>query len=136
MSPENSKTAKRKRSIHLDGIVHNAPIPMAARVGNMVFSSGIMGVDPATGKLPEDALIEVKHVFSNMKAILAKAGATLEHVGYVKVYLKDPSLRDAINKEWVACFPDPDDRPARHTLIWELASGMRLQLEMTAVITE
>jgi 2-iminobutanoate/2-iminopropanoate deaminase len=79
---------------------------------------------------------EVKHVFSNMKAILAKAGATLEHVGYVKVYLKDPSLRDAVNKEWIACFPDPDDRPARHTLIWDLPAGMRLQLEMTAVITE
>jgi enamine deaminase RidA (YjgF/YER057c/UK114 family)/nitrite reductase/ring-hydroxylating ferredoxin subunit len=136
MKLQNSKSVPRKRSIHLEGIVHNAPIPMAARVGNMVFSSGIMGVDPSTGTLPADGVSEVKHAFSNMKAILAKAGATLEHVGYVKIYLKDPTLRDAINKEWVECFPDPEDRPARHTLNWELSSGMRLQLEITAIITE
>jgi 2-iminobutanoate/2-iminopropanoate deaminase len=130
------QTTKPKRSIHLDGIIHNAPIPLAAKVGNMVFSSGIMGVDPATGKLPTDGVEEVKHAFANFKAILAKAGASLAHVGYMKVYLKDTSLRDAINKEWIECFPDPDDRPARHTLIWELPSGMRLQLEITAVITD
>jgi 2-iminobutanoate/2-iminopropanoate deaminase len=129
-------TNKTKRSIHIPGVVHNAPIPMAAKVGNMVFSSGIMGVDPSTGKLPVDAAEEVKHCFANLRAILEQAGATLSDVGYVKVYLKDPSLRDAINAEWVACFPDPEDRPARHTLAWELGSGMRLQLEMTAVIKQ
>ena len=127
---------KPKRSIHLEGIVHNAPIPMAARVGNMVFSSGIMGVDPATGKLPADGVEEVKHAFANAKAILVKAGATPSNVGHMKVYLKDPSLREPINQEWIALFPDPQDRPARHTLQWDLPSGMRLQLELTAVITD
>jgi 2-iminobutanoate/2-iminopropanoate deaminase len=132
----NLQTAKPKRSIHLEGIVHSAPIPLAARVGNMVFSSGIMGADPATGKLPAEGTEEVKHAFANFKAALAKAGAKLADVGYMKIYLKDASLRDAINKEWIECFPDPEDRPARHTLMWELSSGMRLQLEVTAVITE
>jgi 2-iminobutanoate/2-iminopropanoate deaminase len=127
---------KTKRSIHIPGVIHNAPIPMAAKVGNMVFSSGIMGVDPSTGKLAADSADEVKHCFANMRKVLEAAGAKLTDVGYVKIYLKDPTLRDAINAEWVACFPDPEDRPARHTLAWELGSGMRLQLEMTAVIVQ
>jgi predicted dehydrogenase len=48
-------TARRPRSIEVEGVSHGAaPIPMGARVGNMIFSSGIMGKDPATDKLPED----------------------------------------------------------------------------------
>ena len=46
--------ADKGRSIHVDGVQHGAPIPMGARVGNMIFSSGIIGADPSTGKIPED----------------------------------------------------------------------------------
>ena len=42
--------AGKRRSVHVEGVEHGAPIPMGARVGNMLFSSGIMGTDPATGK--------------------------------------------------------------------------------------
>ena len=42
--------AGKRRSIHVEGIQHGAPIPMGALVGNVLFSSGIMGTDPATGK--------------------------------------------------------------------------------------
>ena len=39
----------KRRSLHVDGVQHGAPIPMGALVGNVLFSSGIMGIDPATG---------------------------------------------------------------------------------------
>ncbi len=46
--------ALKGRSIHVEGVRHGAPIPMGARVGNMIFSSGIIGADPSTGDVPAD----------------------------------------------------------------------------------
>ncbi len=130
-------TQGRKRSIHVDGVTHGAaPIPMGARVGNIIYSSAISGKDPATNKLPESPRDQVKFAFANMKSLLANGGATLDHLVKVSVLLKDNELREAINEEWLACFPDPDDRPARHVSPTDLQHGMLLQLEVVAVITD
>jgi 2-iminobutanoate/2-iminopropanoate deaminase len=131
--------APGKRSLHVEGLGHgNTPIPMGARVGNLLCSSGINGTDAATGKLPEDPIAQVKHAFTNLQNLLAAGGASLSDVVKVTVYLKDganqKAMRDAINVQWVACFPDADDRPARHILIYDLQNGMALQLEVTAIV--
>jgi 2-iminobutanoate/2-iminopropanoate deaminase len=128
-----------KRSLHIKGLGHgNTPIPMGARVGNLLCSSGINGADAATGKLPEDPQAQVKHAFTNLQSLLAAGGARLNDVVKLTVYLKDgpnqKAMREAINTEWIACFPDADDRPARHILIYDLQNGMALQLEVTAMI--
>lgn len=128
-----------KRSLHINGLGHgNTPIPMGARVGNLLCSSGINGADAATGKLPEDPLAQVKHAFANLRSLLAAGAAALTDVVKLTVYLKDgpnqKAMREAINVEWIACFPDADDRPARHILIYDLQNGMALQLEVTAMI--
>lgn len=123
-----------KRSLHVPHIGHNAPIPLGARVGALLCSSGIAGKDPATGALPADAGQQVRYAFANLEALLAAGGATLTDVAKLTVYVKDQSQREAINAEWQRCFPDPDDRPARHTLVYELQHGMALQLECLALI--
>ena len=130
-------TARRPRSIEVPGVTHgNVPIPMGARVGNMLFSSGIAGKDPATNKVPADAAEQARFAFQNLRTLLENGGATLEDVGHVTVFVKDDSVRDAINAEWVQCFPDPHDRPARHTRVHDLRGGMLLQLEAIAVIQD
>ena len=130
-------TARRPRSIEVPGVTHgNVPIPMGARVGNMIFSSGIAGKDPATNKVPADAAEQAHFAFQNLRTLLEKGGASLQDVGHVTVFVKDDSVRDAINAEWVKCFPDPHDRPARHTLVHELRGGMLLQLEAIAVVQD
>ena len=128
---------RRPRSIEVPGVTHgNVPIPMGARVGNMIFSSGIAGKDPATNKLAEGAAGQARFAFQNLRTLLQNGGATLEDVARLTVYVKDESVREAINVEWLACFPDPRDRPARHTLVHELRGGMLLQLEVVAVVQE
>ena len=130
-------TARRPRSLEVPGVTHgNVPIPMGARVGNMIFSSGIAGKDPATNKVPAEAAEQARFAFQNLRTLLENGGATLEDVGHVTVFIKDDSARDAINAEWVKCFPDPHDRPARHTLVYDLRGGMLLQLEAIAVVQE
>ena len=122
------------RSIHLPGASHNAPIPAAARVGHILCSSAIAGKDPVTGSLPADAAAQAKNAFANMRALLQAGGATLADVVKLSVSIKDNTVRDAVNHEWLACFPDPDDRPARHITLVDLQHGMWLQVELMAVI--
>ena len=122
------------RSIEVPGVSHNAPIPAAARVGNVLCSSAIAGKDAATGALPPDGATQVVHAFANMRALLHAGGASLADVVKITVYLKDNTLRDVINGQWLQFFPDPHDRPARHILNYDLQHGMQLQLEVMAVI--
>lgn len=130
-------TTRRPRSIEVDGITHgNAPIPMGARVGNMIYSSGIMGRDPANDTLPGDAAMQAKFVFQNLRTLLRNGGATLDDVVHVKAYIQNNNLRELLNAEWLACFPDPHDRPARHTVVMDLPMGMLIQIEIVAVVSD
>ena len=122
------------RSIDLPGASHSAPIPAGARVGNILCSSAIAGKDAATGALPPDAATQARLAFANLRALLAAGGATLADVVKLGVTIKDNTVREAINAEWLACFPDSHDRPARHITVHDLQHGMWLQLEVMAVI--
>ena len=122
------------RSIDVPGASHKAPIPAGARVGNVLCSSAIAGKDAATGQLPAEAPEQARLAFANLQTLLTAGGATLSDVVKLTVYVKNDSVREAINAEWLACFPDPRDRPARHIQVVDLQHGMWLQLEVMAVI--
>jgi len=126
--------ANPPRSIDVPGASHKAPIPAAARVGQLLCTSAVSGKDPATGQLPLDASEQARHAFANLRAVLQAGGASLDQVVKFSVTLHQDSVRDAINAEWLAAFPDPQDRPARHITVHPLQHGMLLQLEVMAVI--
>ncbi|QHE88994.1 RidA family protein [Hydrogenophaga sp. BPS33] len=128
---------RRPRSLDVEGLGHgSAPIPMGARVGNMIFTSGIAGKDPRTGKLAEGATAQAFHAFENLRQLLENGGATMADVGQVTVLTVDESLRDAVNAEWLRHFPDPHDRPARHTTVQALRGGALLQLMAIAAVPD
>lgn len=127
----------RRQTYKIPGVSHvHAPIPMAARVGNVLQSSAVMGKDPATGELPGDPVKETALAFSNVQAILDAAGLTRDDIVLIEVFLRDGSLRDEVNLHWCAWYPDPDDRPARHTTMHDLPFGMSVQLRMQAVFPD
>ena len=127
--------AGKRRSIHIKGIQHGAPIPMGALVGNVLFSSGIMGTDPATGKVPEDLATQCEFAFANMKSLVENAGGTVEDIGSVKVWMKDRGQREAVNRPWLKMFPDENNRPARHAIEYDaFPPGVQVQLEIIAVL--
>lgn len=128
---------RRPRSIEVEGVSHGAaPIPMGARVGNMIYSSGILGKDPGSDTLPGDADTQAKFVFHNLRTLLKNGGACLEDVVYVKAYVSDNAHRAALNRYWLECFPDPHDRPARHTIQTDLSNGLLIQIEIVAVVQD
>jgi len=122
------------RSIDVTGLAHNAPIPVGARVVNVLCSSAIAGKDPATGGLAAEAADQARLAFDNLKLFLDAGGATLADVVKLTVYIKDDSVREHINAHWLACWPDPAQRPARHIVVHDLQHGMALQLETLAVV--
>lgn len=123
----------KRRSIELPGLRHRSPIPMACRRGRALHSSGIPGLDAASGEMPEDPAAQARNIFEHMKALLAAGGASLEEVVRVTIFIAEESYRALVNPLWVEYFPDPESRPARHILIYEqLRGGMKLQLEFVA----
>lgn len=128
----------RRKSISVPGLGHDdQPIPTAVTIsgaiGGLLVTGGISGRDPETGEMPRDVGDEVAQVFANLRAVLEAAECGPEHVVKITVFTVDRSIRDHVNREWVAMFPDPESRPARHTLTQQLA-GMRLQLDCLAVL--
>jgi 2-iminobutanoate/2-iminopropanoate deaminase len=124
---------QRRRSIEIDGVRHNAPIPMGARIDNIVFSSAIQGMDPATGLVPDDGVEQVRLAFLNLESFLKAADVTYDDIVRLTIHLEDPSLRDEINRYWLELYPDEQDRPARHALNVPLNNNMLVQLEVFAV---
>jgi 2-iminobutanoate/2-iminopropanoate deaminase len=121
------------RSIDLPGASHKAPIPAAARVGNILCTSAVSGKD-AAGALPDDMATQARNAFANLKAVLQAGGASMDELVKLNVTIADDMVRDAVNAQWLAHFPNPHDRPARHIVVQPLQHGMRLQLEAMAVI--
>jgi 2-iminobutanoate/2-iminopropanoate deaminase len=124
----------RRQTIEIPGVAHGkAPIPMAARVGNIVWSSAIPGKDASTGLLPPDGAAQVTAVFDNAAAVLSAAGVTRDDLVYISVLLSSDELRPEVNRHWLEWFPDAEDRPARHVTLQALPGGMLVQLQLIAV---
>lgn len=124
----------KRRSIHVKGMEHGAPIPNGAVLGNMIFSSAISGKDAKTGDLSPEPDEQAEAMFRNLRLFLEEAGASPANVGYMKVYLREEKYRDAVNKAWLKMYPDEHDRPARHATKVDLRGDNLFQIEVIAVL--
>jgi 2-iminobutanoate/2-iminopropanoate deaminase len=94
------------------------PYSQAVRVGDMLFASGQVGLDPATGQIVEGGIVEqTKRVFENIKAVLAAADADLTQVVKTTVFLKNMSDFAAMNEIYAKYLaPSGTVPPARSTV--------------------
>ena len=126
--------AKRK-SINGSRARHENPIPNASRVCNVVMSSVIGGTKPGTRELPPSLDEQVANVFAHIRHDVEAAGGSVDDIIKINFWLKDPtSQRAALNAEWVKMFPDPESRPARHTLALPADSRSLVQADFTAML--
>ncbi|AUW45930.1 RidA family protein [Rhizobium leguminosarum] len=105
-----------RRSVHIQGFRHKNPIPNASRIGDIVMSGIINGVDPEAGTIAEGIDAQTFFMFGHMRAIVEAAGGSTNDILKVTVWMRDRSNREALNREWLALFPDETSRPARHSL--------------------
>lgn len=94
------------------------PYSQAVRVGDMLFASGQVGLDPATGQIVDGGIVEqTKRVFENIKAVLAASGADLTQVVKTTVFLKNMSDFAAMNEIYATYLaPSGVVPPARSTV--------------------
>ncbi|GAA3765458.1 RidA family protein [Microbacterium kribbense] len=126
----------RRQSIHLSGFAHRNPIPAACRIGPLLVSGVFTGRDPETGQMPEGLDAQCAHVFAHVRALMAAAGGSTGDIAKMTFYLADRGDREALNREWVAMFPDPADRPARHSVGAALEGGSLVQCDVLAYLPD
>ena len=124
-----------RRSIYIDEFVHQNPIPNAARIGNVIVSGLIRGVDPATARLPDTLEAQCGFMFQHLRRTVEAGGATLDDIIKVAFWMR-PLQRKPVNDEWVRMFPDPNTRPARQIMEAAMEPGVLVQCEFMAVIAD
>jgi 2-iminobutanoate/2-iminopropanoate deaminase len=108
------------------------PYSHAVRSGGLLFCSGQVPTDPATGKLVEGPIgDQARQCLENLKTVCAQAGAQLTDAVRVSIYVTDISQFAQVNEAYVAYFDT--DPPARTTIgVAALPGGA--QIEMDAIV--
>ncbi len=123
-----------RQSIYVKGFQHVNPIPNACRIGNLIVSGVINGVDPETGKVPPTVEEQCAFMFVHLRNIVEAGGGTVDDIIKMTVWMKDRSQRQALNREWGKMFPDEKTRPARHTMAGTMEGPVLIQCDFMAVI--
>src|SRR3984885_14977425 len=94
------------------------PYSQAIRVGDLLFASGQVGLDPATGQMVSGGIVEqTVRVLENVKAVLTQAGLNLSHVVKTTVFLKTMNDFAAMNEIYAKYLaPEGVVAPARSTV--------------------
>jgi 2-iminobutanoate/2-iminopropanoate deaminase len=121
-------------SVHVGGFSHKNPIPAACRIGSLVWSGSIQGTDPATGRYGETLDAQCRLMFDQVRRIVEAAGGGTGDIIRMTVWMRDRTLRAALNGPWLEMFPDPASRPARHTMNGDLDGDKLVECDFVAVL--
>lgn len=110
------------------------PYSQAVLANGMIFASGQLPTDPATGTFPEGGVKEqTRRSLANVQSILAEAGACLADVVKTTVFLRDMADFAAMNEVYSEFFSQPF--PARSAVaVRELPKGALVEIEVVAVV--
>lgn len=109
------------------------PYSQAISLDGMIFASGQIALDPASGQLVEgDVQAQTHLVLQNLTAVLEAAGSSLDNVVKTTVFLTSMSNFTAMNEVYATYFGD--EPPARSTIaVAELPKGAQVEIEAIAV---
>ncbi len=126
----------RREIVHTDKApAAVGPYSQAVRVGNLIFTAGQIGIDPATGQLREGLEAQTRQVMSNLQAVLKAAGADLSTVVKTTIYMIDLSAFKTVNTIYGEYFPESP--PARSTVqVAALPLGALIEIEAVAFLPE
>ena len=104
----------------------------ALRSGQLLFLSGQIPIDPATGQLVSGSVaVQTRRVMDNLAALLEAAGLSFNQVVRTTVFLADMSDFAEFNEVYAACFSEP--RPARATVqVARLPRDARIEIDAIA----
>jgi enamine deaminase RidA (YjgF/YER057c/UK114 family) len=107
----NSPAVVARQNINLPGRSPNLPFSDAVLVGDTLYLSGRIGIDPVTGRAPADLDAEIKLLLDGVESVLHEAGMTMDDLVSVQIFCPDVSLWEPFNAAYVKRFSGP--LPAR-----------------------
>lgn len=110
------------------------PYSQAIKLGDLVFLSGQVHLDPATGQLVEgDITTQTQRVMENLQAVLLAAGSSFEKVVKTTIYLADMDDFSKVNEVYGRYFSAP--QPARSTVaVARLPRDARIEIDLIAYL--
>ena len=112
------------------------PYSQAVRSGNLLFLSGQVALDPATGTLVAGGIEEqTRRVLDNLAAVLEAGGSGFDRVVKATVYLTDLGTFEAMNRVYASFFPG--EKPARVCVeVSKLPRSSMVEIDLIATIAE
>jgi 2-iminobutanoate/2-iminopropanoate deaminase len=108
------------------------PYSQAVRVGDLVYTAGQPGIDPATGQVAGVSFeAQARQAFANLRAVLEDAGSSLERVIKVTCFVADPDAFPVLNTLFAELFPVAP--PVRSTPLVQLPRGLLFSIDAVAV---
>jgi 2-iminobutanoate/2-iminopropanoate deaminase len=109
------------------------PYSQAIRVGNFVFASGQLGLDPRSGKLQEGVEAQARQALANLQAVLKTAGASAQNVVKATIFLTNMADFPKVNAIYGELFHH--EPPARSTVqVAALPLGGLVEIEVIAMV--
>lgn len=99
-----AKAKTKRRYINLPGRKDPLPFSDAVRVGDTLYLSGRIGIDPATGVAPNDVDEELRLLFDGFEAVLGEADMSMDDLVWVHVHSPDISLWEHFNSAYLKRF--------------------------------
>lgn len=108
------------------------PYSQAIEVNNMVYTSGVIPVNPATGEIPEGIDAQADQAIGNLVALLNEAGTSAENVIKTTVFIKNMDDFAKVNAVYAKCFVS--DCPARSCVeVARLPKDVLIEIEAIAI---
>lgn len=108
------------------------PYSQAVKSGTLVFVSGQIPLDPATGLMPESIVEQTRQCLVNISQILSAAGTDLSRALRVGIFLTDMADFQVVNEVYASFFTESDP-PARSTVaVVALPKGAKIEIEAVA----
>lgn len=111
------------------------PYSQAIKAGKFLFASGQLGLDPVSGNLQEGIEAQTRQALANIQAVLAEAGAGVEHVVKTTIFLANMAHFATVNGLYAQVFQT--EPPARSTVqVAALPKGGLVEIEIVALLDE
>lgn len=109
------------------------PYAQAVTLNGLIITSGQLPIDPATGAFPEGIQAQTRQSLTNVKAILAEAGVSMDQVIKTTVFLSDMNNFGAMNEVYATFFSE-GNYPARSAVeVARLPKDALVEIEVIAV---
>ena len=122
-----------RRAVYPPGYKSDEPVSPGILTRDQLFISGMLGSDPATGKVPDDPAAQVDFALDRMKAVAEAAGLDLGHMVFVNPYLTSDVPMRVMNQHYAQRF-EFGNTPARATIeVSSLPEGAHIEYTGVAV---